>query len=184
MGGYHVAGAQLEAGAFPTSYIPTTGTSATRSADIATITGTAFSGWYRQDEGTICTETVFAGTVASQTGVAALYQVGATNTNRISLRVGNTLITSGGVGSATFAPAASLGAVGRWATAYRADNFAQSVNGGAPVVDTAGASPVSINEMEIGGIEGSASNTLNAPIARLVYWPQRLPNHILQSLTR
>ena len=44
-------GAQLEVGSFPTSYIPTTTAAVTRSADLASITGSAFSGWYRQDEG-------------------------------------------------------------------------------------------------------------------------------------
>ena len=50
--GIYLWGAQLEEGAFPSSYIPTTTAAATRSADVASITGTAFSGWYRQDEGT------------------------------------------------------------------------------------------------------------------------------------
>jgi hypothetical protein len=45
--------ANLEAGAFATSWIPTTGTTATRSADVASITGANFSRWYRQDEGTV-----------------------------------------------------------------------------------------------------------------------------------
>jgi hypothetical protein len=45
-------GAQLEAGAFPTSYIPTTAATATRAADVASISGSNFSSWYRQDEGT------------------------------------------------------------------------------------------------------------------------------------
>ena len=50
--GIYIWGAQLEAGTFPTSYIPTTDSAATRSADVASITGSAFSSWYRQDEGT------------------------------------------------------------------------------------------------------------------------------------
>jgi hypothetical protein len=50
--GLYLWGAQLEAGALPTSYIPTTTAAVTRSADVASITGSAFSGWYRQDEGT------------------------------------------------------------------------------------------------------------------------------------
>ena len=50
---FKVWGAQLEAGAFPTSYIPTSGSQVTRSADAASMTGTNFSDWYRQDEGTV-----------------------------------------------------------------------------------------------------------------------------------
>jgi hypothetical protein len=51
--GIYIWGAQVEEGAFPTSYIPTTTAAATRSADVASITGSAFSSWYRQDEGTM-----------------------------------------------------------------------------------------------------------------------------------
>ncbi len=46
-------GAQLETGAFPTSYIPTTGSTVTRSADICKIDGYNFSSWYNQSKGTI-----------------------------------------------------------------------------------------------------------------------------------
>ena len=49
--GIYLWGAQLEAGAFPTSYIPTTSASVTRNADVASMTGTNFSSWYRQDAG-------------------------------------------------------------------------------------------------------------------------------------
>ena len=52
-GTIHIWGAQLEAGAFPTSYTATTTATVTRSADVASISGSNFSSWYRQDEGTI-----------------------------------------------------------------------------------------------------------------------------------
>jgi hypothetical protein len=48
-----VWGAQLEAGSVPTSYIPTTASTVTRSADNAQMTGTNFSSWYNQSEGTV-----------------------------------------------------------------------------------------------------------------------------------
>ena len=52
----YVWGIQVEVGAFPTSYIPTSGSQVTRSADSASMTGDNFSSWYRQDEGTVYAE--------------------------------------------------------------------------------------------------------------------------------
>jgi hypothetical protein len=48
-----VWGAQVEAGAFATSYIPTTTGSLIRSADVCSITGAAFTGFWNAAEGTI-----------------------------------------------------------------------------------------------------------------------------------
>ena len=50
--GVYLWGADLEAGAFPTSYIPTTTTAVTRNADVATMTGTNFSNFYNHLAGT------------------------------------------------------------------------------------------------------------------------------------
>ena len=55
-GTFYLWGAQVETGAFPTSYIPTTSAQVTRAADSASMTGANFSSWYRQDEGTLCAE--------------------------------------------------------------------------------------------------------------------------------
>jgi hypothetical protein len=49
-------GAQLEAGAFPTSYIPTVASTRTRAADVAQITGTNFSSWFNPSVGTFFTD--------------------------------------------------------------------------------------------------------------------------------
>jgi hypothetical protein len=46
-----VFGFQVEQGSFPTSYIPTSGATATRAADTADITGTNFTRWYSQSQG-------------------------------------------------------------------------------------------------------------------------------------
>ena len=45
-------GPQVEIGSFPTSYIPTSGSTVTRSADSASMTSTNFSDWYNGDGGT------------------------------------------------------------------------------------------------------------------------------------
>lgn len=50
--GILVSSPQLEVGSFPTSYIPTSGSTVTRTPDFASITGTNFSSWYNQTEGT------------------------------------------------------------------------------------------------------------------------------------
>ncbi len=54
--GIFLFGAQLEAGAFPTSYIPTTTTALTRSADVASVN--TLSPWYSATEGTLFAEVV------------------------------------------------------------------------------------------------------------------------------
>lgn len=54
--GIYIWGAQLEAGTFPTSYIKTEASQVTRAADSAVMTGTNFSSWFRQDEGSFCAE--------------------------------------------------------------------------------------------------------------------------------
>ena len=53
---FYVWGAQVEQGSFPTSYIPTSGSTVTRQPDITKITGSNFSSWYNQNEGTIVYE--------------------------------------------------------------------------------------------------------------------------------
>jgi hypothetical protein len=57
---FRFAAPQLELGAFPTSYIPTTGAAATRAADVASISGSNFSGWWNNTAGTMRSQWVGA----------------------------------------------------------------------------------------------------------------------------
>ena len=50
---FYIYGSQVEAGAFPTSYIPTTTASVVRSADVCSITGSDFTGFTKLGEGTV-----------------------------------------------------------------------------------------------------------------------------------
>jgi len=54
--GFYVWGAQLEISSFPSSYISTASSAVTRASDLASITGSNFSSFYNQDEGTVLTD--------------------------------------------------------------------------------------------------------------------------------
>ena len=59
-------GVQMEAGEFPTSYIPTAGSTVTRSVDIVQLTGTNATSWYNDAEGTFFYERVKQNTTEHQ----------------------------------------------------------------------------------------------------------------------
>jgi hypothetical protein len=180
-------GAQLEVGAFPTSYIPTTTSTVTRSADVASITGSNFSSWYRQDEGTIfaayqgregnSSKRVFTFTDDSFSNNAWLIA-----SNSIGSQANYWQVQAGGVVQAELGSGAYSAVPQLSAAAYRADDFGFSKNGGAPLTDTSGSIPV-VNTLRIGA--GPANTAiLNGTIRQLAYWPTRLSNEILQTLTK
>jgi hypothetical protein len=178
-----VALAQFEVGSFPTSYIPTTGAAAARAADAASISGSNFSSWYRQDEGTVFAE------ASPKSGAAFLGFNDGTTSNRIRLAHTGTSAASavnvtGGVlqfsdtsGAASF----PVNTQGKAALAMKASDFAL-VGNTSSVVTSTGLMP-SANQATIGSSIGQAGAASNGPIARLTYWPQRLSNDTLQTIT-
>jgi hypothetical protein len=181
-------GAQLEAGSFPTSYIPTTTAAVTRSADVASITGTNFSSWYRQDEGTMFIETQLQSTVARNAAGVDLND-NSTN-NRSIFRAFTTgsfdqyIVRSGGSAVATIASASTPSFLVRKSTiAYKVDDFAITAEGLTPNTDTSGAVPVAVNQAFIGSAL-SGTEFLGGHVRRLTYWPTRLSNSTLQTITR
>jgi hypothetical protein len=192
--GMYIWGAQLEAGAFPTSYIPTTTATVTRSADVASITGTNFSSWYRQDEGTVFAETQLPAGSATNTSSRTTIDLtdGSTN-NRFNIRAITSATTADQLtirsGAATTAQFGSNGsAVGtttrKYAAAVKLDDFASWATGASTAgSDTSGAMPIGINQANIGGATGG-TEFLSGTIRRLVYWGQRLPNSVLQTITQ
>lgn len=176
---------QLEAGASATSYIPTTTASATRGADVVSMTGANFSSWYNASEGTVLTST--RGITA---GAPALYSIDdTTSANRILAQYASPVNVSWRVvvaGSDQYSLTASnvLGTAGEQlltAHAYAANNFAGAANGRTLVASTSGSVPT-VSKLVIGAnVAGLAP--LNSHMQRLVYHPKRLPNHLLQGIT-
>jgi hypothetical protein len=185
--GIYIWGAQLEAGSFPTSYIPTVASQVTRSPDAASMTGTNFSSWYRQDEGTIYVANQQA-TVDGSAGANYHAVAISDGTNNELIFIGTQYGSSnleaatvdGGVGQFTVTAVAPSGGEYRRSLTYAADDFGYSINGGAATTDASGTLPT-VSRMYIGSNNGASY--LGGTISRLVYWPKRLSNATLQALT-
>ena len=182
-------GFQAEAGAFPTSYIPTVASTVTRAADVASMTGTNFSSWYRQDEGTAYIKTVNRS--INSPAAPLVFSVGAGgfpfnellewdgtgSTNAILLRV----FTTAGVQSANITGTVnSANNVNIAAGAFKLNNFAVSLNGNTPLVDNSG-DLSAVDTLHIG--KNWSTSRYSGTIARLAYYPVRLPDAQLQALT-
>jgi hypothetical protein len=177
-----VTSAQLEAGSFSTSYIPTTTAATTRAADLATITGSNFSSWYNQPEGSF-----FCSTFAPK-GIV-IFGTGDTfdNTQYVTAAASNNAsIRSGGSSQASLTAPVSSSANTNIALSYALDSFAAVSNGGTISTDTSGAVPLAQVRLKLGSSawDLSASNVLNGTIRRLAYFPARLPNTALQRMTQ
>ena len=187
--GLYLTGAQMEAGAFATSYIPTTTATATRAADVASITGANFSSWYRQDEGTVFVDNTNYG--VSNTRIVSFSDNSQSNRFTVARGTGlsgniNTTVTVSGVGqvnSLVLASSLSFGSAAKAAVAIKASDFAGSANGLAPVTQATGSTPTTLSQVTIGNGETLGANTFAGTIRRLTYWPQRLSNATLQALT-
>ena len=182
-------GAQLEAGAFATSYIPTVAAPLPRNADIATMTGTNFSSWYNASEGTFfasfeASPNTFTTYLAASNGVVAQNSMHMDNDGSGNMRA-TYYSGSAPVAPLTLGVVGTLGAVNNMATAYKVNDFAASRNGGTAVVDTLGAVPVGVNRLNIGADpSGAAVNVSNTHIRQVVYYNSRLPNAQLQTLSQ
>jgi hypothetical protein len=177
-------GAQLETGAFATSYIPTTSTSLTRNADVVSMTGTNFSDWYNQSEGAFAFtfDTVGAAncyyyhvSAASEadsmygytggTAIRPLYTViGGANT--VALIRGNVAANT------TFTSCAT----------YKLDSYAGSTSGLSIVTDTSSAVPT-VDRLYL-GCRVTGANQLNGHLAKFLYYPQRITNAEVQAFSK
>jgi hypothetical protein len=179
-------GAQLEAGAFPTSYIPTTVAQVTRATDVASVN--TLSPWFNATTGTLFTESQqLPGQTAAVFPRIAVIDDGSTSNAILNLWKSDTSRLYGvvRVGAVDQADVGTNGAtqtnVNKIGLAYATNDFAASVNGGAPSTDPLGAVPSGLTTLRIG--KSSGTDFLNGYLRRISYWPRRLSNAELQAIT-
>ena len=180
--GIYLWGAQLEAGSFPTSYIPTVASQVTRAADQVSILTSAFG--YNAAESTLVVEALIpningvpSNLLSTTANILYTYRLNSTTMYLYGLTGGAFMvgIAAGGAPSASF---------NKFAWAAKQDDFAISANGGAVSPDTLGNMPASATTLQIGGYDNGSTKKADGHIKRITYFPTRKSNADLQVLTR
>lgn len=181
--GLYIWGAQLEAGAFATSYIPTEGSQVTRAADQISIATSAYP--HSATVGTL--KAVARPLAASDLGGIVSVNDGSGDEEILLYKdaSGNLLMQVEDGGSSQLAPLdsgqnASDDTEFILAGAWEADDFGLSADGAAAETDASGTLPA-VTVLEVG--VDQANNYLNGHIKRLAYYKARRSNADLQTLT-
>jgi hypothetical protein len=179
--GIYIYGAQFEAGALATSYIPTEATAVTRNADVATITDTNFSSFWQASRGGVLVRAL----PSTVSGTRPLIQFDdATADNVITLRGSTTnpelYIADGGtpqaqIDAGTIAANTAYRLAGTWAT----DACAASINSGTPVLDGAATIPAA-TQARLGS---DGTNYLNGHLQSIEYYGEQVTPANLQVLS-
>ena len=189
--GVHVSAAQLELGAFATSYIPTTTTSLTRNADVVSMTGTNFSDWYNATRGTFF--------VQYSNGVANNFVLSVVNSSTPTTEVmyirylagqQQAFVVTGGSTVANIFDGTGLNAVSNVKTviSYQTDSYGIRTNGGASSTaaanDASGAVPSGVNKLNIGANQTGTGAFLNQCVAKLFYYDVAMLNAQLAATSK
>ena len=181
--GIYAWGAQLEAGSFPTSYIPTTTASVIRSADVCDVIGADV----HPSVGTLVVEfdrrtlnsAIFRspGRVLASASATAADYVGIDHNDtqiRTPIRAANATVSTLAFNNT------SIGTT-KTAVAWSSGDSSH-VSGGVVRISTSAAIAFA-NPLDTISFCGIAPNAICTTIARITYYKKRLPNAKLQSLT-
>ena len=181
---------QLEVGSYPTSFIPTNGSIATRGVDITQIDTDEFTEFYNPDEWTMVTHTNVDNSkslIASPAAVNAINFEGDNNTKKFQTRYVTSSTENQGYvdvigamsGTSHFdlvgAPIGTYNVKTAFAAKY--NDVAASHNGATVQTDS------SVTMLEGGAILNIGENPKQFHIKRIMYYPKRLPNSQLVTLT-
>lgn len=182
-GTIQIYGAQVETGAFSTSYIPTVFTSVQRNADVVSMTGTNFSDWFNASQGAVFAEYIKKAGTGNNARVVSFGPFSAGSFASIAALGSNRTgwYAAGLVGLGT----ATDGAVNRQCIAYtNAGAFLGSINGGSPIVSAASDFTGVGSDTLWLGTQSTGANYLNSHLCKVMYWPQRLTNAEVQAFSK
>jgi hypothetical protein len=177
---YEIYGAQLEAGAFATSYIPTTSAAVTRAADSAEMTGASFSNWFNAVQGTFALD--YLPTYA--TGGTFLSANNNTNAEKLNIFGDGTFqVTDGNVNVyQELVATPTLNALNKSALGYKLNDTVGATNGTAGTTDTACTMPT-VDRLSIGRSAAATFLAARVHYQRLRFYNVRKTNAELQTLT-
>jgi len=197
--GIYVWGAQLGAGSYATSYIQTTSAQVTRiadssssaqttrAADSAVISGTNFSQWYKQYEGTVTAESINSTTYNIDSsgysrGIACFDDDSDSNRIRVGINAGVTSsIRKAGVDQATQTVGSISVGTKKTSISYKKDLVISSVDSVLSSSDTLAEIPY-LTQLEIG--KGAYfGGKISGHIHTLKYYPKALSSTELQAMT-
>lgn len=185
---YYLYGAQVEAGQFLTSFIPTTTAAATRAADVCTA---AVGSWYNASEGTLFVDVLSgpgtnpsAGTsprlIRLDDGTAAnVHEIRRNSADSVlrgvttTASVDQSIITGAALGNNTQV---------RAAYAYKNNDMAFCQAGGSVGTDLTGTMPTGLTNLRIGATS-TPSGFFNGYIREVAFYNVRKSNADLQALT-
>ena len=181
--GIYIWGAQLEALTFPTSYIATTSAQVTRASDNASMTGTNFSSWYNNAQGTAYIDAVYGNTSGAATGfliyggtfTGDYFIVAARSTNQAYGQINGSSVNLN-------IAQPQLGTSAKVAVTLNGNNWIGSANGATTVSANANV-PSNANVLYLGGQNQGNSFLLNGRIKKFAYYPQAVTSAQLQALT-
>ncbi|MNV13259.1 hypothetical protein D3C71_1038910 [compost metagenome] len=196
--GIYAWGAQIEAGAFCTSYIPTTTTAVTRAGDVtASVTGTRAeeatslaldTAWFNAAAFTVCSESQ---TQLPRDVFARVFEMSAVadNLNRFGVLYNQSLFTSklqvvtAGTNVADIiSPTIEANTILKTAVVGKVNDFAASFNGATATADTVGAMPTGMERLYIGYYRAGGA-VLNGHVRKIQVFNRRLTNAVLQILS-
>ena len=174
-------GAQLELGSFATSYIPTGAATATRNADVASVSTQAFP--YSATEGTVVVN-------YDRVGInqySRLFTLGDIGNNQVSVLHFNAgqenpyYVTSGAATTVTGPSIPAANATSKMGLAFKTGDSAYSLNGATATAVTTSFT-LSATGLQLGHVTGSGQY-LNGHIRQITYLPRRISNTELQTRT-